>query len=197
MSWLPPLPGFISGFSRSGDRMKPPDLFSRYLVEGRNHTVCAVLTTAHARYDEIASEKRRRLRIVVLTPVRNFRLPQQLSCHAVQGEYVSPVSFEENSVSSDAYASITSTTCCHARLARRFEMPDLASCPSIQCVTLIGGGYVHDPLRHYGRDLQMSGVRNCENPFRCQPAEIVFIDLGQRGEPISSGVAIISRPSSS
>src|SRR3954453_3162217 len=56
---LPALPGVMAGLSRPGYCMKPPDLFSSCLVEGRNHPVRPMLTASHACNNEVAGRERR------------------------------------------------------------------------------------------------------------------------------------------
>ena len=73
-------------------------------------------------------------------------------------------------------------------------VPDQPAAAGIERETFIGAGYVHDAFHHHGRVLDLRDIRHGEDPARGEVRDVVLIDLGQFGETVAAGFAIISGP---
>ena len=104
------------------------------------------------------------------------------------------IGLQKNAVAGHSDAAVDSGIANHSRRAGQLVMPELAAGPRIQRETLVGGGHVHDAVHDHRRHFQPSRARNRSHPLRCQPGDIVLVDLRQRGVAVAAGIAIVGWP---
>ena len=85
---------------------EPPDLLAGLLIVRGDEAVGAVLAAGHAGDHEVARGQRRRRRRVVLAPVGQRRVPQQLAGEAVQRDEVRVVGHHEHAIAGDRDAAV-------------------------------------------------------------------------------------------
>jgi hypothetical protein len=73
-------------------------------------------------------------------------------------------------------------------------MPDPSAGPGIERKALIRSGHVHDPVNDDWRDLQLPGVWNRKHPPGRETRDGGFVDLRERGVPVTAGVSVVCGP---
>ena len=188
------LPGLRSRLARLRHRAESPDLLARRLVVRRDESVRAVFTAGHARDDQIACRKRRGRGGVILAPVAELRVPQQLARETVERDDVRVVRLHEHAIARDGNAAVRAAAGGQVRRARPPVVPDPPAAPGIEREAFVDPRHVHDPARDGRRDLQVTCVREREHPRHREPADGVPVDLRQRRVAVPAGIAVVGGP---
>ncbi len=188
-----PLPRLRSGLARLGHGPEPPDLLAGLLIVRGDETVRAVLAARHAGDDEIARRERRRRGRVVLAPVVELGVPQQLAREPIERDDVRVVGDHEHAIAGDTGAAVRAALH-HALRARPLVVPDPPAAARVERVALVGRRHIHDPVDDDRRHLQVAGVGNREHPARRQLRDVVLVDLRQRRVAVAAGLAVVGRP---
>src|SRR5438105_12777837 len=104
------------------------------------------------------------------------------------------IGLQKNTLAGHSDAAVDSGIANHSRRAGQLVMPELAAGPRIQRETLVGGGHVHDAVYDHRRHFQPSLARNRKHPLRCEPCDIVLVDLSERGVAVTAGIAVVGWP---
>src|SRR5437016_13263700 len=104
------------------------------------------------------------------------------------------IGLQKNAVAGHSDAAVDSGIANHSRRGGQLIMPELAAGSRIQREALVGGGHVHDAIHDHWGHFQPSRARNRKHPLRCEPGDIVLVDLSERGVAVASGIAIVGWP---
>ena len=171
---------------------EPPHFLARLLVVCRDEPVGAVLTARHAGDHQVSRGQRRRGRRVVLSPVVQLRVPQQVAGETVQRDDVRAIGLHEHAIAGDGNPTVDAVE--HARRLRMLVTPDLAPGAGIERVALVERGHIHDAAHDCWGDLRAGGARDREHPLRCQVRHVRLVDRGECGVAVPPGIAVIGRP---
>ena len=170
------LPGLRSRLARLRHGPEAPDLLAGLLIVRGDEAVGAVLAARDAGDDQVAGGQRRRRGRVVLAPVVELGVPQQLAGEAIERDDVRVVGHHEDAIAGDRRAAVRAAAA-HALRARPLVVPDPPPAAGVERVALVRRGHVHDAVDDDRRALQPAGVGNGEHPSRRQPRHVVLVDL--------------------
>ena len=190
------LPCFRSRLPRRRHRPEAPHLFAGGLIKGGEEAAHAFVATGRAGDHEVADHERRARGVVVLTPVRHLRFPQQRTRRAVERDDVRMIGHHEHAIARDGDASVdTAGRVADEPLGSWTRIvPDPASRSGVDRVTLICARDVHHAVHDDRCHLQRRGIRKAEGPLRYQPPNIALVDLRQLTVAASCRLPVVAGP---
>jgi hypothetical protein len=155
--------------------------------------VGAVLAAGHAGDDHVPGDgERRRGGRIVLPPVLERRVPQQLARETVQRQQVRIVGDHEEALARDGDAAVRMAD--RALGPRALVAPDLPARAGIEREALVRVRHVHDARDDDRGGLRAAAAGNREDPLRREPRHVAPVDLRHRGVAIAARIAVVGRP---
>src|SRR5437016_2507739 len=186
----------MPGLSRTGNRIEPPFARARRSIVGADESADAVFATGYSHEHEVLNHQRSQREAVALGVLRRSRVPNNISCLAVQRDDVRVQRRHKNLVAEDRKPAVDSPTARpNVRRQRLLVLPNGASGPRIQRVhAVVLSGTVQNSVDHQRRRFEFAACHRLISPLGHKRRHIRNVNLVQRAEAMPRIISRVHQP---